>query len=137
MMDLQSIIKFEGLGDIRFGMNRNDIRVLLQKKYKTFSRAGNDVPEIDSYDILGLQLNYDDKDKLEFIEAVHPSNPMYDGVTFLSRQAESIQKEMANKGVETIQDDVGYDFPDLGFGIYVREDKIEAVSIYRKGYYDD
>ena len=136
-MDLQNIITFQGLGDIRFGMRRNDIRSLLGIEYESFSRAGNDVPEIDSYDNIGLQLNYDDDDKLEFVEAIHPSNPTYDGITFIGRKPDAVYQEMINRGVKTIQDDVGYDFPDLGFGIYVREDTVEAVSIYRKGYYDD
>nr|WP_320010898.1 hypothetical protein [uncultured Desulfobulbus sp.] len=135
-MDLQRIVTFIGLGDIRFGMNRSDLREIFQNKYKTFSRDRNEDQEIDSYDIFGLQLNFDDQDKLEFIEAFYPSNPMYDGITFIGRQANSIQQEMSNKGFKTIQDDVGYDFPDLGFGVYVREGTIEAVSIYRRGYYD-
>jgi hypothetical protein len=136
-MDLQNIIVFQGLGDIRFGMNRDDIRSLLGEEYTTFSRAGNVVPEIDSYDNIGLQLNYDENDKLEFIEAFLPANPIYDNITFLGRQPDAVHQDMISKGMTAIQDDVGYDFPDLGFGIYVREDTVEAVSIYRKGYYDD
>ena len=41
-----------------------------------------------------------------------------------------------DKGHKCKKDDVGCDFPDLGFGLYIIENEIEAVSIYRKGYYD-
>lgn len=137
MMNLQNIIIFQGLGDIKFGMDRDSIRSLLGKGYESFSRAGNEILEIDSYDSLGLQLNYDDNDKLEFIETILPSNPIYNGITFLGRKPDDVYHEITSKGYSAIKDDVGYDFPDLGFGIYVREDTVEAVSIYRKGYYDD
>ncbi|MCP5004142.1 MAG: hypothetical protein GY941_09415 [Planctomycetes bacterium] len=118
-------------------MGRDYIRSLLGKDYESFSRTGNKIPEIDSYDNEGLQLNYDEDNKLEFIEAIIPSNPTFENIAFTGRNPEDVYREITEKGYLGIKDDVGYDFPDLGIGIYIREGFVEAVSIYRKGYYDD
>jgi hypothetical protein len=88
------------------------------------------------YDGLGFHLFYDQDDELKFIEAFEPCEPYYDGVRLLGEETRSVLDELTESGHEPVEDGSGYDFPHLGFGLYVPLGRIEAVSIYRRGYYD-
>ena len=66
-----------------------------------------------------------------------PANPIFNSISFIGSKASEIIEIFENQGHSIVKDDVGYDFPELGFGLYVTENIIEAVSMYRKGYYDN
>ena len=48
----------------------------------------------------------------------------------------SVLNKLTELGHEPVDDESGYNFPRLGFGLYVPLEHIEAVSIYKRGYYD-
>ncbi len=135
-MNSQNIVSFQRLGDLYFNMNRDDVHSLMGENFESFSRTGNEILEIDFYKEIGLLLNFDNNNKLELIEAVPPSNPHFKGITFLERNPDDVYHEIIKLGYKGVKDDVGCDFPDLGFGIFVNDGRIQAVSVYRKGYYD-
>ena len=132
-MDLRSVRSFEGLGDLRLGMSRATVRALLDTGFRPFVKGG---VELDSYDALGFHLYYDQNEELEFIEAFEPCEPDYDGVRLLGDETPSVLNKLTELGHEPVDDESGYNFPRLGFGLYVPLEHIEAVSIYKRGYYD-
>jgi hypothetical protein len=132
-VDLRSVRPFEGLGDLRLGMTMKTVRALLDTDFRPIVKGG---AELDSYDGLGFHLYYDQDGELEFIEAFEPCEPEYDGVRLLGDETRSVLDELTVLGHEPVEDDSGYDFPRLGFGLYVSLGRTEAVSIYRRGYYD-
>ncbi len=93
--------------------------------------------EVDSYDELGFHLYYDESDRLEFIEAFEPCDPIFDGVRLLDHNLGAVLGRLGELGHSYRCHDKGYDFEGLGFVLYVPLESIEAVSIYRRGYYDD
>lgn len=130
------ILPFVGIGELRFGMSRESCRAKLEAPYESFSRAGRASPEVDSYDSIGMQLSFDSEGKLEFIELFLPSRPRFLDVDLLAGASyEGVTSELMSRGLHRIEDDVGCDFPDAGFGLYAPNQAIEAVSIYRRGYY--
>lgn len=136
-MDLETIKPFIGLGDLRFGMEREEVRLLLGNIYKAFSREDRISLDVDYYVNTGLQLNYDANDELEFIEALIPANPCYRGLSFIGRSSEDAIRDIVGMGFFVTSDDVGYFFYELGFAFYAPHEKVEAISIFRKGYYDE
>ncbi len=122
---------FEGLEDLRFGTPRLVVRALLNTDFETFEKGES---ELDSYDDLGFHLYYDGHDRLEFIEAFEPCDPMFNGVRLLG-DLETVLRRLGELGYRCEYHDEGYHFAGLGFVLYIPLEFIEVVSIYRRGYY--
>ena len=134
-VDLTTIRPFQGLGDLQFGMQRATVREMLGQSREGFHKAGAP-EETDAYDNFGFHLYYDEDDALEYMETYPPCDPVFDGIHLFHGQPSEIVQQLEGKGHRLIQDDVGYDLPDAGFGLYIPYESIEAVSIYRRGLYD-
>jgi hypothetical protein len=127
---------FEGLGDLRFGMSRADVRALLGPEFRSFKKTPLAKTLTDAYTQLGLHLYYDDQDRLEFIEAFQPCIPIFRGIELLGRP-EVVLEQLRKTGVGIPRrDSDGNFFDDLGFALYSPGDVVEGVSVYKKGYYD-
>jgi hypothetical protein len=131
----REIEPFRGLGELTFGTSRDVCRAILGGQFESFARVGGGGAETDSFDALGLQLAFDEQDKLAFVEAFPPADIRYRGVRLLGELSE-VTEELTTHGIVGKQDAVGYDFPEHGFGLYAPHEKVEAVSVYRRGYYD-
>ncbi len=133
-MNTLNILPFEGLGDLRFGMLRTDVHSLLGED---FDRVSEGQPaDMEVYDSIGLHLDYDKDDKLVFIEAVPPCNPIYTDIQLLRGTYQAVLTKLAKLGHTAVCDDQAYNFGELGFSLYVPS-QLEGVSIYRQGYYDE
>lgn len=129
------IIPHVGVGPIRFGMTRAEVRTVL----------GNDVSvirkwpytrEIDAYDALGVHLEYDSDDKLICVEAWGSCPIHYKDCLLLNASAKEVLQKLADLGLRSRYDD-GYFFDDGGFMLYCPHDIIKAVTVYRPAYYDE
>ena len=105
--------------------------------FTSFSRSGDEFLEVDAFDSFGVQLNFTAADTLEFIEAHAPSQVEYNGVSLVGRRLDEAVSDLQGIGLVGIPDDVGMDYPDVGFGLYAPEGVVEAVSVYPEGYYDE
>jgi len=74
---------FEGLGDLRFGMSRRDVRALLGQEFRSFKKTPLADSLTDAYAQYGLHLYYDGQDRLELVEAFRPCVPIFQGVELL------------------------------------------------------
>ncbi len=137
VMDISTITPFEGLGDLKFGLSRQAVRDLLGPDVRSYRKNKYEPRDTDSYRRLGLHLYYDADDRLEFIETTPPSDPTFQGVHLRDADLGRVLARLADQGYHATEDDAGYNFKDLGIGLYVPESAIEAVSVYRRGYYDD
>ena len=134
-MDLSTIKPFVGLGILEFGTKRQNVRLFLNSDYQSFARISNGRPNIDSFDSLGLQLHYDEKDYLDGIEAFLPANPSFEEIYFLGKSCDQVLKELYSKGYQGKANDEGFDFMEIGVGIWAPENKVEAVLIVQKEYF--
>jgi hypothetical protein len=130
------IFPFEGLGDLRFGSGRNSVRSQLLGEPQSFQKAPEVGTTTDSYDMLGFHLYYDSGDRLDFIEVFPPCDPIFSDIHLLDGQLNDILMRLENKGYKARFDDAAYFFDELGFALYAPYDELEAVSIFRRGYYD-
>jgi hypothetical protein len=134
-MGRQEVVPYEGLGNIRFGTPRAAIRALLKVDFTSFIKGDDHVPT-DAYDTLGMHLYFDEQDCLEFIEAFPPCNPVYRDIRLLSMDVGIVLHALAALGHASVYAEAGYTFADLGIVLFVPESAIEAVSLYRRGYYN-
>ena len=128
---------YVGLGALRFGQRRVDVRKQLGDDYSTFQKAPGVDSETDSYDNLGLHLYYDENDCLEFIEAFSPCEVMYENVQLLRPDLKTVLTDLEDLRMTPRYDDQGYFFEDMGFALFASGDAVEGVSVYTKGYYDE
>lgn len=134
-MQAWQVRPFDGLGPLGFGLSRAEIHALLGDGFKTFAKQPASVAVTDAYEDLGLHLYYDSAERLEFIEAFEPTDPIYSGVHLLRSERTLVLQELQESGHMPRFDDGGYFYDELGFALYAPIERIEAVSLFRPGYY--
>jgi hypothetical protein len=130
------IVPHKGVGPLFFGMTRNDARAKLGTEFTSFRKSATAASESDAFDELGVHLYYDDNDGLEFIETFQPCSLRYKNA-FLLGDVESVIQTLNEVGLKPRNDDGSYFFVEPGFVLFAPTDVIEAVSVYRKDYYDE
>lgn len=135
MCNLIDIISYTKVGLLEFGMSMTKVHELLGDNFEQFHRGEGPLPT-DHYVSLGQLISYDKDDRVEFIELVSPAYPSFKNAKLLHRPLEEVTNELAAMGYRAEKDDSGFDYPEIGFGLYVPHEKIEAISVYRQGYYD-
>lgn len=130
------IIPFIGVGRLRFGLTRSHARSLLGTGVSAFRKGPHASTETDGYDALGLHLHYDAKDRLECIEAWGSCPISYKDASLLNTSVQEVLQRLADLGLSSRYDDA-YFLDDGGFVLYAPDDVVKAVTVYRKGYYDE
>src|SRR5439155_863566 len=93
--------------------------------------------EFDAYAELGLHLYYDSQDRLEFLETFGECPIHYERVFPLRKNAKDILNELAQLGLSYCYLDGLYLFEMAGFALYIADDIVLGVSVYRPGYYNE
>jgi hypothetical protein len=127
------IVPFERVGSLAFGMKREKVREVLGLDFRTFRKSPRSVNTTDDYTALGVHLYYTEHDELEFVEMFSPTEPIFMGVNLLEN-AENTLRLLRKVDPDPETDEAGYTFHKIGIALYV-EDKLEAVSAFRRGYY--
>lgn len=130
------ITPYVGVGPLRFGLTRSQARSLLGTSVSAFRKGPYASTETDAYDGLGLHLHYDGNDRLECIEAWGSCPVYYKDAALLNASVQEVLERLANLGLSSRYDD-GYFLDDGGFALYAPDDVVKAVTVYRKGYYDE
>jgi hypothetical protein len=130
------IAPYEGVGPLRFGLTRSQAQSLLGRDVSVFRKGPYASTETDAYDALGLHLHYDGKDRLECIEAWGSCPIYYKDTPLLNASVQEVLERLKNLGLSSRYDD-GYFFDGGGFVPYAPDDVVKAVTVYRKGYYDE
>ena len=134
-LDRWDIIPYVGVGALRFGMRRPQVRSLLGRGISVFKKGPYAATETDACDELGLHLHYDTEDQLECIEAFGSCPIHYNGVSLLNATTNNVLERLASLGLCSRYDD-GYFFDDGGFAL-ASDEIVKAVTVYRKGYYEE
>jgi len=128
------IAPFAGAGPLRFGMRHSEVRSLLGDKFSVHKKGPD---AFDAYSELDLHLYYDAEGQLEFIEGFGSCPIYYQDVSSLRRDAQDVLKALAQLGLTSRHENQLYMFDDGGFALYVPDDIVLAVSVFRRGYYDE
>ncbi|MFI1989867.1 hypothetical protein [Actinoplanes sp. NPDC020271] len=121
-----------GLEGVSFGEDRETLRQRLGE-HVTFQRRAGD-PPIDHFLAEGLQLSFDQEDRLVFIEGTDQADLHYQGVRLTGQPLESIIEELAQRGVTVRVDDSGAELEGLNVYLYSPapdelDVEVEAVAI--------
>lgn len=126
---------FSQVGPIEFGQSRNSVRSKLNSDYRVFKKTPGE-NDTDAYDSLGIHVYYDDEDKVEFVEAFSPAEVEFEGIVLIGRNVDEVAADLGDRGYDAEQDEVGYNYDELGFGLTINDQEIEGVGFFRKGYYE-
>jgi hypothetical protein len=131
------IISFESVGDLRFGMAREETHNLLGNEFKPFFKSPNAKIATDAYNDLGLHLYFDQDDRLEFVEAWGSAIITFNGIDFLGRTPKEVNADMRAMGHIPQREDDGLQYDSAGIGLWIEEGIVTSVAAFRPGYYDN
>ena len=127
---------FVGVGDIEFGMSKDECDSFLEGDGDTFLRVhGKPESAVTDYEADGLFLSFDGDGGLKFVEVYGPS-AIFSNVHLMGRPLQEVVEALRASGVDGSPNDVGFMFPAHGFRLYAPNGKVEGVAVYRRGYYD-
>lgn len=130
------------MGDVKFGMNPQEVRCIIGADFKSFERTPQTAFPSDYYEALGLFFYYDPTGVLEAIEFATPAKPNVCGIELIGRELIELVSELS-----PLDQDIGTDVDGAianGIGVSVwaplAEDdgrrRVTSALAFRKGYYD-
>jgi hypothetical protein len=123
---------YVGIGILRFGQTRSEVRSLIGNPSKSFKKVPFAENEADAYNSLGFHLYYDTDDRLESVDAWGPSPICFDGIKLVDVPVDSLARELAERGFEHHS----YWFDRAGFSLYVVDEVAKCATVFARGYYD-
>lgn len=136
-VDPRKIHAYVGVGQVEFGITRTQARSRIDGAPTTFRKGPFATNDTDAYDDLGLHVYYDSEDYVRCIMAFGSGPVHYSKIALLGRPLEEVFHDLAGIGLTPRYDDEGYWFDDAGFVLYAPDDVVKAVTVYRRGYYEE
>lgn len=139
-----------GVGQILFGMTRDEVRSLMGGLPVTFHRSVAEDPAIDAFFQTSFQISYDNDDRVEFIELARDPTltVLYKGHdVFMLTAEELVQLVSQDAPYDPNDPELGfsYTFLDLDIALWratVPEDEddpdgrfFDSISVGRQGYF--
>jgi hypothetical protein len=131
-----AITPYEGAGEIRLGMLREEVRKLFTEQTTLFRRSANSVNASDHFQKAGIICSYDSTGACESIEFVSPAKPTYEGKSLISMKTVLATKLLDTKDDIKVMDERTVSSDALGIGLFFRLKKVASVIVFVKGYYD-
>jgi hypothetical protein len=135
MSERWNIMPYVGVGPLKFGLSRAVARSLVEGTPSTFRQNQYAESDTDAYE--ELHLYYDSKDTLKCIMGYGSSPIHYDNVILMDRSLRDVLDELTTLGLRARYDDEGHWVDDAGFVIYAQDNTVKAITVYRKGYYEE
>ena len=123
---------YAGLGAVRFNMTCDQARAAIGIDPQLFEKAPGTI--VENYG--GLHLYYDNDGRLEFIEVGLPNQVSFGGIALLNMKIADAVAKLEPLGGPVKRSGSGYDFEQLGLGLFESGGLVKGVSAYRRGYYD-
>lgn len=134
-----------GVGPIKFGMTREEVRAAIGADATPFRRAvinTMEQPLQDSFRDLGIFVEYNPLGKCVAVEFGGPAAPSFQGETFLGQPYSRVREWFRTKDSAVEEDDSGLTSLALGIGIYTPNARanpdrlVEGVIAFKDGYYE-
>lgn len=126
---------YVGVGSFRFGMGRGTCRALMDKQHTAFGPGHHSRAITDRYVLDGINLEYDEEDRLVFIEMMYPARPTLRGVGLLG-DFQSTVSSLNSLGILGELTDVGYECLSEGIALYSPSGIVETAAAFAAGYYE-
>jgi hypothetical protein len=132
----------QGIGPVRLGMSRQEIRTILSEPPDTFRRNKFSEVDTDYFVSIGIMADFDADDRCNFITAVSEARPTFQNRPIVGvphDQCETWFRQL-DPGLEVA--DVGLTSRKLGICLYApgvderASSPVECVHVFADGYYD-
>lgn len=137
-LDLRS---YDGLGAIRFGMRRDQVRGAVGAPVRTFRKTPDATTLVDAFDNEGIYVYYDAQDLCEAVEVASPAIPILEGQTLLGKPFAELRDWLRTLDPDIEVDESGLTAPTVGLGLYAPSaqkapnEPVDGVIVFRRGYY--
>jgi len=135
------IESYVGVGPIRFGMSREDVRKAVTSPVETAARTSSGIPS-DFFPADGIFVYYRQPGITEAVEFSGPCSPAFRGEHFLGRPYRELEDWIRKLDPDALLENAGLTSHKFGFGLYAPsaqkapEQPVEGVLVFEKGYYD-
>ena len=129
-MDKWVFIPLETIGDIKFGMNRIEVRALFKNKYEEFKKTSNSDNTTDDFG--DFHVYYDSNNNVEAVEIFENIEVLYEGKVIFPISIDEIKRIFNDI---TIEDDY-YTHYEKSIGYTTSDDEVEGVLFGNKDYYN-
>jgi len=131
------IKSFEGVGDLRFGMTRAQVRAVLGSRFRSLKKTPSSEHEHDSFFEAGFQVFYDQNGLCEAIEMGKPANPTFGGELIIGNPYSDARDLLLMADPELTEDDSGLVSEKTGIALYApkpwENPPVEGVYIFPRG----
>ena len=134
------IVSYVGVGPLRFGASRDQIRLVLQQPWDAFKRTPSDITETDGFFQSSLFVYYDPDYRCEAIELSAPFDPSFDGFSLIGKPFSEILDWTKTRDSEVVIRRAGLMSPKFGFRVYAPScaknpaDPVQSVIVFQRGY---
>jgi hypothetical protein len=135
------IVPYAGIGPLRFGATRAEVRETLQVPVETFQKTPSSEALTDAFDDLGIHVYYDSADRCEAVElgGAHAA-PSFEHRMLLRMPREEARSWLVERDPELRVSLADLTSPTFGFALYTEssepEARVKSVFVFRRGYYD-
>jgi hypothetical protein len=134
-----SIHPYIGVGPIKFGMCRKEVRETLDSYTRDQENValGNGT---DHFEQLGLMISYSNSDECEVIEFTSPSKPHINGINLIGLPYKAALKKLHSLNASIIEDKGCIISFQYGISLWspdrTHNGPVKSLCVFRKGYYD-
>ncbi|HYO62032.1 MAG TPA: hypothetical protein VER08_00090 [Pyrinomonadaceae bacterium] len=136
------ITAYTGVGPVKFGMTREEVRLAVGPPVRPFMKTPDDELPTDAFDDLGVHVYYKKPGVCEAVEMGSPAEPTFRGQVLIGRPYSELRRwfESLDESVET--DDTGLLSYKYGVGLYAPaaeeepDEPVEGVIVFERGYYE-
>jgi hypothetical protein len=140
---MNSIISpYIGIGDIKLGMHRSQVRRVVDSSVDSFIRNEySETPE-DSFPEVGIFIEYKPSDTCDSIQVVNPLNPIWRGKELLKTPFQELLTWFLEIDSDTELSDTGFTSYKYGIGAYAPNHEEEpdcfpeSIIVFSRGYYE-
>jgi hypothetical protein len=131
-----------GIGEIKLGMTRSEVRSTLKSRFESCQRTGDlDIPE-DFFPELGIFVEYNQSDVCASIQVVTPLDPIWRGKKLLQMPFIELAEWFISIDPDIELDETGFTCYKYGIGTYAPDyqeepdSSPESIIVFTRGYYD-
>jgi hypothetical protein len=131
------ISPYVGVGPLRLGMNRDEVRAVLSSKVVEYQRGASPC-KMDNFPEWHLQAGYRDNYICNAIEMSAGSNPVLHGLDLLSTNFPTLIKEFRQRDPDLELDAGSLISRKFGVSLYAPNQLAppESAMVFERGYYD-
>ena len=123
---------YEGVGNIKIGMTKDDISNALNITPKTFMKSEDEFVD----DFKMMHVYYNDQHKSIAFEIFPEIEVKFKGINLTKNKIEIVKKAFEKYDNNIEVDEYGFTSYKYGFNIYGDSEEVESLFVFENGYYN-